>query len=205
MARQGILRPFGKWAYFRPICKPRAKKKKKKYFRFSHIFLCFFFNRFNIIRSSPQKYGQIGNFKVFQKMGLLLIDIQSQRQKKKNYFRFFNIFLYFFLPDFILLDWDDKNMNRQGILKPFRTCAYFRTIFKPRAKKIIFDFSIFFFIFFFTDSILSDRADKNADRWEFQGLSDNRPTSNRHLNTETKKIIFSFSIFFFMVFSRLKI
>ena len=84
MDRQGISRPFRIWAYFPPISKHRAEKN---YFRFS--ILCFFFNRFNIIRSSRQKYGQIGNFKAIQKMGLLPIDIQTQR--REYYFRLLDI------------------------------------------------------------------------------------------------------------------
>ena len=54
----------------------------------------------------------------------------------------------------------------------------------------------YFSLFFLTDLILSDQADKNMGRYrEFQDLSENVPTSNRYPNSGPKNIIFD--IFFF--------
>ena len=102
-ASKNFARFFARWTTVRrPIAevvsKPRAGKN---YFVFS-IFFFIFFNRLNIIRSSSKKYGWIGNFKVFQKMGLLPTDIQTQ-SRKKLFSIFFDIFLYF-LTDLILSD-----------------------------------------------------------------------------------------------------
>ena len=77
--RQGILRPIRKRAYFLMISQARAQKKNL--FDLS-IFFFIFLNRLKIIQSSRKRYGKIGNFKAFQKMGLLPTDIPSQGRKK---------------------------------------------------------------------------------------------------------------------------
>ena len=77
--------------FFSTIFKPRAKKN---YFRFYDMYLHFFFNRLNIIRSSRQKYGCIGNFKAIQKWAYF--QPISKPRTEKNYFQFFDIFFFFF-------------------------------------------------------------------------------------------------------------
>ena len=42
--------------------------------------------------------------------------------------------------------------------------AYFLQLSKPRTEKIIFDFLIFFFIFFLSHVIFCDQAEKIMDR-----------------------------------------
>ena len=116
MDRQRVLRVFIKWAYFLPISKRRAEKN---YLRFFYIILNFF-NRLNIIQSSRQKYGQVANFKAFR------------------FDRFFDIFFLFFLTDLILSNEAFENMDRQGILMPFRKWAYFLSVSQPPEPKNLF-------------------------------------------------------------------
>ena len=57
-------------------------------------YFSFFFNRLNIIGLGRQKYGFIGNFKSFKKIGLLPTDIQTQRRNKIiSIFPYFSLFL----------------------------------------------------------------------------------------------------------------
>ena len=84
-------------------------QRRKKTFRFFHIFL-FFLNRLNITRSERQNYELIGNFKSVKKIRLYPANMQTWRRKKKNsIFPFF--FFYFILTVLILPDRADKNMN----------------------------------------------------------------------------------------------
>ena len=61
----------------------------------------------------------------------------------------FSIFFIIFLTDLILSDQTKKDMDRYGILSPFRKWAYFPPISKPRAKKNYFRFFDIEWIFFF--------------------------------------------------------
>ena len=160
---------------------------------FPIFYILLFFNRFNIILSSRQKYGQIGNFKTFQEMGLFPIHIHTEPKKIISDFLHFALF---FSTDLNLSDQADKNMDRQGISRPFRIWAYFPPISKPRDGKNYFRFLYIFFLFFSTDLILSYQADKNMDR---QGISGYGPIAHPYLNTEPKKIIsyFLYSALFF--------
>ena len=79
-------------------------------------------------------------------MALLPIDIQTQNQKKIIFhFRYLPLF---FLTNLIFTDQVDKNMDRSGILWPFRKWAYFPTISKPGAKKTYFRFRNIILYFF---------------------------------------------------------
>ena len=82
--------------------KPGDEKK----FDFS-LFFFIFFNRLNITRSGRQKYELIGNFNSFMKMRLHSTDIQTRHKK----ISIIPIFSLFFLPDLILPDGADQNMN----------------------------------------------------------------------------------------------
>ena len=78
-------------------------------------------------------------------------------------------------------------------------------ISKTQSQKNLFSIFPYFSLFFSTDVIQpSDRAAKflaylRIDR-EFRDLSENVSTSDRYPNSATKKIIFDFSIFFFIDF-----
>ena len=60
---------------------------------------------------------------------------------------------------------------------------------------------IIFVFIFFTNLILFDQANKNRIDREFEGLSENGPSSHRYPNRATKNQNFDFSIFFFFVFA----
>ena len=72
-------------------------------------------------------------------MGLLFIDVQTQSQKKL--FSIYRYFSLFFLTDLILSDRADNNMNRQGIIRPFRKLSYFPSMFQTKSRKKL--YSIF--------------------------------------------------------------
>ena len=115
-------------------------QRRKNYFRLFNIFRYFFFNQLKIIRST-QKYAYIANFQALQKMGLLPIHFHTQNQNIIIDFRYYSLR---FLNDLILFAQGDKNIEEWKILSPYRKCAYFPLISKPRAKKIILNFSISF-------------------------------------------------------------
>ena len=162
----------------------------KQYWNFL-IFFFIFLNRLNIIQSSRQKYGLIENFKAFPKMGLRPTDIQIQSRKKLfSIFRYFSLFL---LTDLILSDQADQRMLDREFYGLSENGPIFHEYPNPEPKKIIFDFSIYFF-FFLTDLILSDQAEKSMINREFYGLSENGPPSHQYPNP--KKNFFDFSIFF---------
>ena len=73
-------------------------QRRKKIISIFPYFSLFFFNRLNIIRSGWQKYGLIGNFKTFKKIGLIPNGIQAQRRKK-----IISIFQYSYIFHFYLL------------------------------------------------------------------------------------------------------
>ena len=75
--------------------------------------------------------------------------------------------------------------------------AYISPISKHRDEKFFFRFFDISLYFFLTGFILSDQADKDMDRWEFYGLSENEPMSHRYPNSATKNKNFDFYIFFF--------
>ena len=138
------------------ISNPTAEKN---YFRFFNLFL-YFFNQLEIIRRIRQKYKYIANFNAFQKIGLCPTDTKTRSQN--NYFRFFNIFLYFF--------------NRLDIIRRIRQKYKYIANFnafqkiglgpidiKTRSRKTK-KISIFrYFSFFLTGLILSHQADKNIN------------------------------------------
>ena len=67
------------------------KKANLNFNDLPHTYYLLLNDLINIIRLGSPKYGWIGNFKAFQKMGLLPTDIQTQRRKK-----LFSIFPYFY-------------------------------------------------------------------------------------------------------------
>ena len=81
---------------------------------------------------------------------------------EKNYFRFFHIFLLFFYRlDIIRLDG-----QKYGLIdnfKTFKKMGLLQTEIQTLRRKKLFLTFPYFSLFFSTDLILSDRADKNID------------------------------------------
>ena len=121
----------------------QTQSQKKIIFDFS-IFFFIFSNRLNITHDQADKnMDRQGILRHFRKWAYF--PSISKPRDEKNYFdvRYFSLF---FLIDLILSNQADKNMDRQGILKPFRKWAQFPPISKPCDEKQKF---IFFHIFLF--------------------------------------------------------
>ena len=88
----------------------------------------------------------------------------SKPGAKRTYFRFLDIFLYFFMttsyyrtrPTKIWIDMEFYGLPKMGLLP-----IHIQT---QSQKKIIFDFR-YFSLFFLTNLILTDQVDKNMDRY----------------------------------------
>ena len=134
-----------------------------------------------------------GNLRPFRKCAYFLPYPNPEQTKL---FRTFRNFLVFFLADQILFDQIHKNMDRQGILRPYRKCAYFPAISEPRAKGLV---QICLYIFL-TDSILSSRP-KCGQVGKFKAFQEMGllPTATQ---TQSKNIISDFSKFCCIFFIR---
>ena len=90
MDREEILRPFRKWAYFPPKF---IAKVEKNYFRFP-IFFYIFSTNLILSDQAEKDMGRKRILRPFRKWAYL--PPTSKPGAEKNYFRFFDMYLYFF-------------------------------------------------------------------------------------------------------------